>query len=73
MLKMYSPEFKDRAVGMVTDHQCVEKSGNWTALVAVGEVLGGVSPHTLRNWVEQSRVAVGQARQSPGDSGREDR
>lgn len=34
-----SPEFKDRAIRMVGDHQHLEQTGNWTALVAVGDKL----------------------------------
>ncbi|NYJ76836.1 transposase [Nesterenkonia xinjiangensis] len=72
MPKKCSPEFKDRAVRMVTDHQRAEQSGNWNALVAVSDALGGVSPHTLRNWVEQSRLAAEQTHQGRTDGGAED-
>lgn len=55
--KLYSPEFKDRAIRMVSDHQCLEQTGAWTALVVVGGKLG-VSPHTLRNWDQLARRAA---------------
>lgn len=31
------------------------------ACVAVGEALGGISPHTMRNWWRQGRIDRGEA------------
>lgn len=58
MPRTYTPELKDRAVRMVEDHQRIEGVGSWAALCAVGEKLG-ISPHTMRNWVKQSRRDAG--------------
>ena len=55
----YTLEFKARALELIEESVGTEKCSGWTA--CVGEALGGISSHTLRNWWKQSRVGQGQA------------
>lgn len=57
----YTPEFKARALQLIEERIRAEQCSGWTACAAVGEALGGISPHTLRNWWKQSRVDQGKA------------
>lgn len=40
MAQTYSPEFKQRALRMMDDHQRIEESSGWGAAEAIGEKLG---------------------------------
>jgi transposase len=53
----YSPEFRERAVGMLLEHQS-EYSSQWAAMNAIaGRV--GCTAETLRKWVRQSEIDQG--------------
>ena len=53
----YSPEFRERAVGMLLEHQS-EYSSQWAAMNAIaGRV--GCTAETLRKWVRQSEIDHG--------------
>lgn len=54
MPKKYSPDFKERAIRMVEDHQRVHPCSKWSAAEAVGTKLG-VSAHTVYGWLKQAR------------------
>lgn len=58
----YTPEFKARALQLIEERIRVEQCSGWAACVAVGEALGGISPHTLNNWWKRHQVEQGQAR-----------
>ncbi|GAA1181013.1 transposase [Nesterenkonia xinjiangensis] len=57
----YSPEFKARALQLIEVRIQAEQCSGWVACTAVGEALGGISPHTLRNWWKQNRIDQGLA------------
>ncbi len=59
MSQKYGVGFKARAVMLIEDRIRIERCSAWMACVAVGQALGGVSPHTLRNWWKQRRVDDG--------------
>ncbi len=61
MPQKYSPEFKAKALQLIEEHIRAEQCSGWVACAAVGEALGGISPHTLRNWWKQSRIDRGEA------------
>ena len=61
MPQKYSPEFKAKALQLIEEHIRAEQCSGWAACAAVGEALGGISPHTLRNWWKQDRVNQGEA------------
>ncbi|WP_194786444.1 transposase [Actinomyces haliotis] len=61
MPQKYTPEFKARALQLIEERVQAEQCSGWVACTAVGEALGGVSPHTLRNWWKQNRIDRGQA------------
>ena len=65
MPQKYTPEFKARALKLIEERVRAEQCSAWVACTAVGEALGGISPHTLRNWWKQSRVDRGE---TPGVS-----
>jgi transposase len=53
----YSPEFRERAVGMLLEHQS-EYNSQWAAMSAIaGKV--GCTAETLRKWVRQSEIEQG--------------
>ena len=53
----YSPELRERAVGMLLEHQS-EYSSQWAAMNAIaGRV--GCTAETLRKWVRQSEIDQG--------------
>ena len=55
----YDPEFKERALRMMQDHQRVQECSRWSAAESIGEKLG-VSAHTLNNWAKQTRRDAGE-------------
>lgn len=61
MPQKYTPEFKARALKLIEERVRAEQCSAWVACTAVGEALGGISPHTLRNWWKQDRVDQGEA------------
>jgi transposase-like protein len=48
----YSPEVRERAVRMVSEHEG-EYSSQWAAIQSIAEKIG-CSGETLRNWVRQA-------------------
>ena len=60
MPQKYTPEFKARALKLIEERVRAEQCSGWVACTAVGEALGGISPHTLRNWWKQDRVDQGE-------------
>jgi transposase len=48
----YSPEVRERAVGMVAEHGR-EHASQWAALVSIAGKIG-CTPQTLHNWVAQA-------------------
>lgn len=54
MAKRYSPEFKERAIRMVEDHQRVHACSKWRAAEAVAAKLGA-SSHTVYGWLKRTR------------------
>ena len=57
----YPPELRERAVRMVAEVR-PEYPSDWPAIVAVAQRLGIGSAETLRKWVRQAEVDVGQRR-----------
>ena len=55
--KRYSPEFRDRAVRMVFEHQN-EHGSQWETISAIAAKIGCTS-ETLRRWVRQAEVDQG--------------
>ena len=56
----YPPEVRERAVGMVLDHQH-EYESQWAAIVSVAAKIG-CTPETLRSWVRRAEVDQGRRR-----------
>src|SRR5215467_1158292 len=54
----YSPEFRERAVRMVFEHQGEHKT-QWAAIVSIASKVG-CTGETLRKWVRQSERDQGQ-------------
>lgn len=48
-----------------------EQCSGWAACTVVGEVLGGISPHTLRSWWKQRSMDRGGAPGSTTDESEE--
>jgi len=48
----YSPEVRERAVRMVSEHEA-EHGSQWATICSIAEKIG-CSPETLRKWVVQS-------------------
>ncbi|MEW1979197.1 transposase, partial [Kocuria palustris] len=61
MPQKYTPEFKARALKLIEERVRAEQCSGWVSCTAVGEALGGISPHTLRNWWKQDRIDQGEA------------
>lgn len=53
----FSPEFRERAVRLVRDHE-KEHSSQWAAVRSIAEKMG-CSAEALRNWVRRSEVDEG--------------
>ena len=53
----YPPEVRERAVGMVLDHQH-EYESQWAAIKSIAGKFG-MTTETLRAWVRQAEVDVG--------------
>ncbi|NNN13516.1 MAG: transposase [Acidimicrobiaceae bacterium] len=58
MVKRYSPEVRDRAKRMVTDHRG-EYASQWAAIQSVAQKLG-MAPKTLQVWVRQAQIDTGE-------------
>lgn len=58
MAKRFSPEFRERSVRMVHEHQA-EFSTQWEAIRSIAEKIG-CSTETLRKWVRQSEIDQGE-------------
>jgi transposase len=54
----YSPEFRERAVRMVFEHQG-EHESQWAAIVSIASKIG-CTAETLRKWVRQAERDQGQ-------------
>jgi transposase-like protein len=53
----FSPEFRERAVRLVQDHQ-QEHGSQWGAIRSIAEKMG-CSAEALRNWVRRAEVDTG--------------
>ena len=53
----FSPEFRERAVRLVQDHQ-QEHGSQWAAIRSIAEKMG-CSAEALRNWVRRAEVDTG--------------
>ncbi len=53
----YSPEFRERAVRMVSEHQH-EHTSEWAAIESISAKIG-CTAETLRRWVRQSQMDSG--------------
>ena len=54
----YSPEFRERAVRMVLEHQG-EHPTQWAAIVSIAGKIG-CPAETLRKWIRQAEIDQGQ-------------
>jgi transposase len=54
----YSPEFRERAVRLVFEHQGEHKT-QWAAIVSIANKIG-CTAETLRKWVRQAERDLGQ-------------
>lgn len=62
---MFSPEVRDRAVRMVTEHEA-EYSSRWVAVLSIAAKIG-CSAHTLHEWVKKAEVNSGKCAGLPSD------
>lgn len=53
----YSPEVKERAIGLVYEHQ-KEHSSQWSTIVSIASKIG-CTPETLRAWIKQHEIDHG--------------
>lgn len=53
----FSPEFRERAVRLIQDHQ-QEHGSQWAAIRSIAEKMG-CSAEALRNWVRRAEVDTG--------------
>ena len=56
-LSRYSPEFRERAVGLLFDQQD-QHASQWAAMNAIASKVG-CTAETLRKWVRQSEIDQG--------------
>ena len=56
-VKRYSPEVRERAVRMVSEHQH-EHDSQWATIVSISAKIG-CTAETLRRWVRQSEIDHG--------------
>ena len=56
-LMMYSPEVRERAVGLVSEHRGEHRFG-WAAICSIAEKFG-CSSETLRKWVRRAETDQG--------------
>lgn len=61
MSQKCTPEFKAWALQLIEETIQSEQCWGWAACIAVGEALGGISPHTLRDWWKQRSIDRGGA------------
>ncbi len=54
----FSPEVRERAVRMVTEH-LKDHESEWAAIASIAEKIG-CAPETLRKWLRQSQRDAGQ-------------
>ena len=59
-INRYSPEVRDRAIRMVTDHRG-EYASQWAAIQSVAQKLG-MTPETLRAWVRRAKIDTGETK-----------
>jgi transposase len=59
--KHYSPEVRERAVRMVSEHQG-EYGSEWAAIQSISGKLG-CTPETLRRWLREAQKAVGDVKE----------
>jgi transposase len=57
-VRKYSPEFRERAVRLVFEHQGEHKT-QWAAIVSIANKIG-CTAETLRKWVRQAERDLGQ-------------
>ena len=53
----YSPEVRERAVRMVSEHEH-EHSSQWSTIVSIASKIG-CTPETLRKWVRRTEIDTG--------------
>lgn len=53
----YSPEVKERAIGLVYEQQ-KEHSSQWATIVSIASKIG-CTPETLRQWIKQHEIDHG--------------
>lgn len=63
--KQYSPEVRERAVRMVSEHQG-EYGSEWAAIQSISAKIG-CTAETLRRWLREAQKATGDAK-GPGGS-----
>ena len=61
----FSPEVRERAVWMVTDHQG-EHASRWAAIVSIAGKIG-CAPHTLNDWLTKAAADSGKRAGVPSD------
>jgi transposase-like protein len=61
----FSPEVRERAVRMVTEHRG-EHASRWAAIVSIAAKIG-CAPHTLNDWLNKADVDSGKRAGVPSD------
>ena len=62
----FSPEVRQRAIGMVLDHES-EHPSRWAAILSIAGKIG-CSPATLHEWVKKTEVDSGKRAGLPSDA-----